>query len=350
MKTTLFKICLLLLLFGSCSRNIDTTGTTTEPLDDNLDGPISRPTSGYGADGTYKVSEIEFSNTEYPGTKVTVFYPTGITSPKPTIFYSHPFGGESKEFNRGLFEFIAKKGYVVVFVPYATNDVSVDHRYLTLWTGFTKAAANYPNIIDTKKVGFMGHSFGGGASIGLAYKAFTENGWGENGRFLFTMAPWYSYQISSDQLANFPSNTKLVSQVYDEDVINDHRLAIDIFKNINIPDSEKDFYYFRSSTVAGYKYVTDHALPNSRSAYDALDYYGIYRILDALMDYSFNNNSAAKNIALGNGSAEQITMPGYKNQLMTPIEITDNPTPKYSQSKYEFKCGSANNPRIANCN
>lgn len=108
------------------------------------------------------------------------------------------------------------------------------------------------------------------------------------------MAPWYSYQITQQQLQSFPSNTKMITQVYDEDTYNDHRLAIDIYKNINIADSEKDFYYLKTSTVAGYTYHTYHNLPNSRTAYDAYDYYGIYRLLDALIDYSFNNNQSAK--------------------------------------------------------
>ena len=348
MKTILFSLCLLALILSGCSKSTD--APLAEPVDDDLAGLISRPTSGYGVDGTYAVSEIDFPNTEYPGTKITVFYPTDITSPRPTIFYSHPYGGESKEYNRGLFEFIAKKGYVVVFVPYATNDSSIDHRYLTLWTGFTEAAADYPGIIDIRKVGFMGHSFGGGASIGLSYKAFTEKGWGQDGRFLFTMAPWYSYQITSAQLAGFPANTKMITQVYDEDVYNDHRMAIDIFKNINISNAEKDYYYLKPSTVAGYKYATDHTLPNTRTAYDAYDYYGVYRLLDALIDYSFNNSAAGKNVALGNGSVEQVTMPGYNGQFMAPLEVTDNPAPKYSQDKYEFKCSSVlYNPRIAHC-
>ncbi|WP_342089402.1 hypothetical protein [Dyadobacter sp. OTU695] len=348
MKTILFRLYLLALILSGCSKSTD--APTAEPVDDDLAGPISRPAFGYGADGTYAVSEIDFPNTEYSGTNVTIFYPSGTASPRPTIFYSHPYGGESKEYNRGLFEFIAKKGYVVVFVPYATNDTSIDHRYLTLWTGFTKAASDYPGIIDTRKVGFMGHSFGGGASIGLAYKAFTDKGWGVDGRFLFTMAPWYSYQITPAQLASFPTNTKMITQVYDEDVFNDHRMAIDIFKNINIRSTEKDYCYLKPSTVAGYKYATEHTLPNSRTAYDAYDYYGVYRLLDAMIDYSFNNSAAGKNVALGNGSSQQITMPGYNGQFMVPLEVTDNPAPKYDQSKYDFKCSSAlYNPRIAHC-
>ena len=350
MKTTLFRLGAVLLLLAACAKK----DSSTTPVDDDLQGPISRPSSGYGADGPYKVAEIDFPNPEYTGTNATIFYPQGATAALPTIFYSHPYGGEDKEYNRGLFEFIAKKGYVVVFVPYRTIDVSIDHRYLTLWSGFIKAATDYPNIIDTKKVGFMGHSFGGGATIGLAYKAFTEKGWGQNGRFLFTMAPWYSFPWGStltteEQLQNFPSNTRMIAEVYDDDVTNDHRLAIDIFKHINITASEKDYIYVKASTVAGYQYVADHVVPSSRSIYDALDYYAVYRLLDAMIDYSFNGSAAGKKVALGNGSSEQVTMPGYNGQLMTPLEITDNPTPKYAQNKYQFPCSSSTNLRISYC-
>ncbi|PWG79255.1 alpha/beta hydrolase family protein [Pararcticibacter amylolyticus] len=345
MERIFLKIIAVCLLISACSKNNDQdTAQQTK-----LQGPIQPPVSGYGADGRHQVGETSFANPRYAGTRVTIFYPLDMDSPRPTIFFSHPFGGEDKEYNRGLFEFIAKKGYVVVFVPYPTFGVSVDERYNTLWAGFTKAAADYTNIVDTKKVGFMGHSFGGGASIGLAWKGFTEKGWGQDGRFLFTMAPWYSYQITSQQLAGFPSNVKMITQVYDEDDTNDHRIAIDIFKNINIAGSEKDFIYFKSSAVAGYTYHTDHVLPNSRSAFDALDYYGVYRLLDAMIDYSFNNNQAAKTVALGNGSSEQVIMPGYNGQMMAPLIVTDNPTPQYPQSKYLFPCGSSENPRIGNC-
>lgn len=341
----------------ACSKNGDESAPTDPPANNTLQGPIQKPASGYGSDGPYEVAEIDFPNPEYNGTQVSIFYPKGITTPRPTIFFSHPYGGEDKTYNIGLYNFIAKKGYVVVFVPYRTYDISIDHRYETLWDGFTTAAANYPNIIDTKKVGFMGHSFGGGASIGLAYKAFKEKGWGGDGRFLFTMAPWYAFNWGSpsnystqQQLQDFPPNTKMITQIYEDDVFNDHRMAIDIFKNINIPNSEKDFIYFKTSTVAGYTYLTEHAMPTSRKAYDALDYYGVYRLLDAMIDYSWNGNVAAKDVALGNGSAKQTTMPGYNGQVMAPLEVTDNPTPKYPQGKYEFQCGSTTNPRISYCN
>lgn len=351
MKSYTFFLSLLLILFASCKKHETNEPAQNPPYtDDDLAGPISRPLTGYGSDGNYTVAKLTFPSPLYTGKNVEIFYPRGITSPKPTIFYSHPYGGEESAYNIGLYEFIAKKGYAVVFAPYPTTGVSIDERYNTLWESFKKAVADYPTIIDTTKVGFMGHSFGGGASFALAHKGFIDKGWGQNGRFLFVMAQWYSYQITQAELQSFPANTKLITQVYDDDVTNDHRLAIDMFKNINIPNSEKDFILIKKSVLPNFTYTAEHTLPNTQSSYDAYDYYGIYRLLDAMIDYSFNGNATAKNTALGNGSPEQITMPGYNGQALSPLAVTDNPVPLYPQSKYSFQCSSPNNPRIANCN
>lgn len=338
-------LLIILVVIASCKKNNPVTY-----VDDDLAGPISRPASGYGADGPYKVASVSFPSPVYTGKYVTIFYPEGNSSPVPVIFYSHPYGGEESAYNTGLYHFIAKKGYAVVFAPYPTTGVTIDERYNTLWQSFKKAATDYPQIIDTRKAAFMGHSFGGGASFALASKGFTEEGWGANGRFIFVMAQWYSYQLTDAMLAGFPANTKLITQVYADDETNDHRMAIDIFKRINIPASEKDYIMIRSATIGNYNYLADHTMPNTQSAYDAYDYYGVYRLLDAMIDYSFNGNAAAKNTALGNGSAAQVTMPGYNGQNLPPLEVTDAPVPEYPQSRYLFGCNSPNNPRIAYCN
>jgi hypothetical protein len=344
-KSNYLFLFLLAILF-SCSK-LEDTPTPTQ-VDDDLDGPIGRPSSGYGSVGKYEVAKLTFQSPENKSKNVEIYYPKGASTPLPTIFYSHAFGGSESTNITSLLEWVAKKGYVIVYSPYPTLGVTVDERYSILWSSFKKAAADYPNLIDKTRVGFVGHSFGGGASFGLAYKGFVEEGWGQNARFIYTMAQWYSYQITNTQLMNFPANTKLIVQVYDQDVVNDHRMAIDLFKNITIADSEKDFIVLKSTTLPTYTYTTGHDVPND-NAIDAYDYYGIYRLLDALMDYSINNNAAAKKVALGNGSTEQITMPSYNGQALTPLEVTDNPTVKYPQDKYLYSCGDSQNPRISEC-
>ena len=286
------------------------------------DPNVPMPSSGYGSNGTYTVAMETFNNANFNGHDIVIFHPQEITTPVPTIFYSHAYGGNNPNYISGLTDFVAKKGYAFVFVPYQTTGVTVPERYTNLLQGFRKAARDYPNIIDTTRTGFMGHSFGGGASFGNSYTCFTENNWGSNGKFIYASAEWYSYNITQNQLQNFPANTKLVTEIYLSDSINDHRMAMDVFTNISIPESEKDFLILQRDTVGGYVYNADHNTPNTMIAFDAHDYYGIYRILDALADYTWNGTQAAKNVCLGNGSAEQTTMPG----ALKPMLQTDNPT------------------------
>lgn len=307
-------------------------------------GPIPKPTSGYGTDGNYTVATQSFPNQNYAGHDIVIYYPQGITAAVPTIFYSHAFGGNNPNNISGFLNFVAKKGYAVVYVPYQTTGVTVQDRYNNLLNGFIQAANNYPNIIDTTKVGFVGHSFGGGASFASAYYCFTTLNWGQSGRFIFPMAQWYSYNISQTELQSFPNDVKLLTIVYEDDVTNDQRMANDIFNTINIPASEKDYLRVKSDVINGYAYTANHTLPNN-SNFDALDYYAYYRLLDAMCDYTFNGSLTGKDVALGNGSANQIAMPGGLQNLVQ----SDTPTFANAQSTYQYPCGSSENPRIDHC-
>lgn len=307
-------------------------------------GPISKPTSGYGADGTYSVATQSFANPNYVGQNIVIYYPAGITTPVPTIFYSHAFGGYNPNNISGFLNFVAKKGYAVVFVPYQTTGVTVQDRYNNLLSGFKKAVHDYPNLLDTTKVGFVGHSFGGGASFANAYNCFTALNWGQSGRFIFAMAQWYSYNISQTELQSFPANVKLLTIVYENDVTNDQRMANDVFNTINISSSEKDYLRVKSDTISGYIYTADHVVPNN-SAFNALDYYAYYRLFDAMCDYVFNSSLAGKDVALGNGSTNQISMPGGLHNLIH----SDAPSFANAQSTYQYPCSSSENPRINHC-
>jgi hypothetical protein len=309
------------------------------------DPNIPKPTSGYGADGTHTVAVESFPNPAFPARNIVIYHPGDIATKVPTIFYSHGYGGNNPVNITAMLEFVAKKGYAIVFVPYQTLVTSVEENYDNLLNGFRKAARDYPGIIDTTKVGFMGHSFGGGACIANAYKCFTQNNWGSQGRFVYPLAPWYAYNISQTELENFPADTKLLMEVFNEDDLNDHRLAIDIFNNINIPVGEKDYVLMRSDTINGYIYAADHSVPSSTVAFNALDYYGYFRFIDALSDYTFNGNLAGKQTALGNGSAAQTTMPGS----LKPLQVQDYPLVVLPQTMYSFPCSVATNPRQDNC-
>lgn len=308
-------------------------------------GPVPKPTSGYGAEGSNSVAVEAFPNPNYPTEDIRIYYPAGIASPVPTIFYSHGFGGYQPANIMGLLQFVAKKGYAIVFVPYQTSGVTSAQRYDNLLSGFLQSARDFPHIIDTTRVGFMGHSFGGGSVFANAYHCFTHLNWGQAGRFLFASAQWYSLNISQAELLAYPSDVKLLTLVYENDSTNDHRMANDIFTTINIPASEKDYLRVKSDTISGYVYQAIHGVPNTASDYNALDFYAIYRHLDALCDYTFNGSLAGKDVALGNGSANQVGMPGGLHDLVH----SDAPSFAMPQSVYNYPCDAFNNPRRSYC-
>ncbi len=312
-------------------------------------GPVPAPTSGYGSWGTNEVLVLSFSSPLYTGKNVEIFYPKNATTPRPTIFFSHAFGGEQSAFYIALLRFWASKGYAIVFSPYPTNGVDIPTRYNILWEGFKKAVANNKNLIDTTHVGFMGHSFGGGASFEMARRGFVDSSWGKNGKFIASFAPWYLFNITQTQLQNFPSDTKLLIQVYENDDINDHRMAIDAFNNIGIPAGEKDFIFVQTDQVADYTYSAEHGVPSSFNVYDAFDSYIVFRLTEALADYAFTGNVAAKNVALGNGSAAQITMPTFNGYTMKPLMVRDTPFPTQPESFYQYACSGMTNPRRSYC-
>lgn len=309
-------------------------------------GPIPKPASGYGSEGSETVAEIAFNNPNFNGEDIRIYYPANSPSSRPTLFYSHGYGGSNPLHVIGLFNFMARKGYAIVFVPYQTVGVSIQERYTNLLEGFRQAARTYPHIIDTTRVGFLGHSFGGGASLAMAHRCFTEHNWGQNGRFMNPSAPWYSFNLSQEDLQSFPSDTKMLTLIYTDDGTNDHRMAAEVFNNTNIPTSEKDFITVFPSNVNGYAYTAGHNLPTSYAEFDAMDYYAYYRLLDALCDYTFKGNPAGKEVALGNGSAAQISMPNS----MTDLVQTDQPVITRDESLYSFPCSAVANPRQAFCN
>lgn len=99
------------------------------------DPDFPKPISGYGSDGPYSVGKVFFENPQFPGRNIEVYFPNEVQNKVPTIFYSHGFGGNFSSTISGLLEFVAKKGYAIVFVPYQTIGVTIDHRYHNLLNG-----------------------------------------------------------------------------------------------------------------------------------------------------------------------------------------------------------------------
>lgn len=318
--------------------------TTLPTIASEYNGPIGPITEGYGSKGSHEV-EVKYIINDNHIPMISIHHPKNINQPVPTIFVHHGYFAELDLVYDDLLDYIASWGYAAVFVPYSALILDSEFQYNTMYEGFLKAAREYPHIIDTSKVGFFGHSYGASSIPKISLDLFTKHRWGENGRFIYSDAPQYAQFMPQEVLETYPTDVNMITIVHDDDTVNDHRLGMDIFRNIPIPNDKKDFLISYSSVIDGYEYAANHGLCQTNDEkFDALDYYITFRLLSALSDYTFNGNLSAKKIALGNGSQEQVNI-GPLPQL----KWSDSPEPIYAQNIYVWPCIKENNDRVEYC-
>ncbi|MGL5083581.1 MAG: alpha/beta hydrolase family protein [Microcoleaceae cyanobacterium] len=304
--------------------------------------------SGYGSFGPYTATQTTFESPLWKLNQVHVYFPQEATAPVPVVFFAHAYGAIYPKFYGALIQHIVSQGYAVVFSPYQGRGADHSTRYQMLWAGFEAAVQKYPDRLDLNRVGFMGHSYGGGAVPAMAYRALVERGWGTQGSFLFIMAPYYSFEIQPEQLQRLPAQTKLLMQVYEEEQINDHRIAIALFNQFNLAASEKDYVVVRSDQNADCTLIANHETPASSGLWttlevNGLDYYGVYRLFDALADYTFQGSPGGKAVALGDGSDQQTYMGTWPNGVEVKRLIV-NPTPQPLRESGSYRYPQTNRP------
>lgn len=302
---------------------------------DSCEQQIPALTSGYGVDGRYAMEMETLDNPGFRRKPVQVFFPRGASGKQPVIFFSHGFGPGKWQTYADLIKHMVSRGYIVVFSSYAEAFTSIDGRYASLWQGFDAAASRYAARMDLSRVGFVGHSFGGGATPAMAYQAIVQQGWGSNGAFLMELAPWYAYQISNAQLQQFPARVMQVIEVYDQDDTNDHRMAIDIYKHS--PMSQRYYFLVHSASVAGCEVTADHSTPGRNPSLRQRQY-AVFRPFDALADAAFTGSTAARTALTAMGQ------PATDNAYQ-PLSLVAAPVPVQPEMHYRYKWSSDDNPR-----
>ncbi len=308
-------------------------------------GPVQPPASGYGSWGNETVAaplSFDFVAQGH-NNSVSIYHPQNQAAAAPAVFFAPGWDVPCLAYAE-LFNFLASKGYVAVCDEYHTDIAIIGAQ---LRDAFLEAASRYPNLIDTSRVGLAGHSSGAGLLGSLAYELVRNHSWGGNGVFIFSSAPWIDFDMMDAKLADFPQEVKLIVQIYEEDTSTDIRTYIQQFEPLPIPDAEKEFIMLRPVTVGGYDYAADHRViatgDGNYGVFDAMDDYGVFRLIDALADYSFTGSAQAWQVALGNGADEQIDM-GQLRDLVS----TDDPRP-IPGKVYDYPCDVSINPRRTHC-
>ena len=125
--------------------------------------------------------------------------------------------------------------------------------------------------------------------------------------------------MSEKRFNDFPSHTILVTQVYEDDFINDYRMAQDIFRSFNIPENRKCFITVFNAKKDSINVPADHSVPCIEDKNRNIGQYVIYPVLDSLLYYSFHKSEeifAERCRPL----SRTVTCMTYKT-LKTPIKI-----------------------------
>jgi hypothetical protein len=329
------KSCVMLLFIG-CTAGMNMIASANDSEDDNsCDKILPTITSGYGADGPYAMESESLRNPEFRRKSVRVFMPKGGEGKRPVIFFSHGYGPNRWENYTNLFEHLVSRGYIVIYSTYPALFANNAERYKALWAGFKAATEKFNDRMDLSRVGFLGHSFGGGATPAMAYLGFVKNGWGKVGGFMMEMAPWYIFDMSPKRWRQIPDNIVQVVQVYDKDDVNDHRMAIAIFKHSLM--KRKYYFLLRSQKVDGCSIIADHTTP-SRTEFLRLQRYGLFKPLDALADCTFNHAETACTALAAMGKQQNSS--GYH-----PLIAIKQPNPAEPESFYKFSWNNDENPQ-----
>lgn len=304
-------------------------------------GATTLPADGFGLAGAHPVEVIELGVVR----KVTVYLPEDVAS-APVVFFSHAFGAREASQYDATFRVLASQGIAVVQVPYSTATPGVDgrasfiERYDELFDGFLLATASPQtrDRLDLTKVGFAGHSFGGGAAPELARRGFVERGWGSQGRFFFSMAPWYSWGTGYDTI---PADTKMVVQVYQQDVTNSHCVSAGFWDQLPAA-AEKRWQVVHPDVCGACALPAAHSVPFTGDGLkpnedNGLDVWAVRRRIHALAAYAFDKNMSARAIGLGDDTNMGAWL-GCGGRAVAPLVTTTAPTDSGCDAQSQFRC------------
>jgi len=314
--------------------------------------PVAPIDSGHGATGPYAVA-VDTIRTSHARREPTLIYrPEGVGTRLPLVFFLHGLRTNKRGVYDHICQHLAGRGLCVAFPHYRLRSFPGPRRtYRKLFSRMAEIVEVLGERIDTTRMGFVGHSFGGAAIPAFSLRAISQLGWGRESAFLFIMAPHFVFGITEDELRHFPSHVKMIVEVYEDDDCNDHRMAKHLFETIAIGKDEKVFVTVLSDTSEplGYAQVADHAVPygpgDALGEIDGLDYYAIYRPLDAVAEYALNGDAQARAVALGESDTGPRFMGYWRDgRRVKEALVSDHPEMLKPMSQYFFSWKHPWNP------
>jgi pimeloyl-ACP methyl ester carboxylesterase len=337
MKRTVAAVALVVLLVGGIAAPAFAVDPTPPAQPAAGPGGASYPWSGYVQRTRYFGNvDLNYSTYEPAG---WVGGGAAPTTAKIVVFM-HGYTYNTTPYYATWLEHLVRKGNTVIFPIYQTQYTNA--AFFTsnaIWS--TKDAIAYLNSVATVKpdtaagMSLIGHSYGGPVIANMANQ-WASQGLPQPKSILF--AEPYSQTIDSS-LAGIPSTTKVDCVVgnYDQVV---GRTGCDALwpKLGGVPTANKKYVWMFSDYFGTPDLVSDHNAPaelSGAASVDALDWYGFWKLGDAVRDCGFLGTSCAT--AVGGGTA-QTSMGSWSNgQAVIPMQATTT-IPSCPQAGYPLGC------------
>lgn len=323
-KTQSLVLCLTLAFFSA----IDSSASTGAPT------PPSQPTSGPGGTDYNHGAVIEHSY-DVGDKQYWLFEPN---NPKPesapVVVFNHGWGGMTPDAYRAWINHLVRRGNIVIYPRYQASFCSPTYSVTPNSIAAIRAAffrlqtepGHTRPLLD--KVAAVGHSAGGQITANFAANARREGL--PQPKAIMCAEPGKSYGrltrvgIQLYDLSAIPSDTLLLTVVRDADKIVRDVDAKRIFReSTNVPLANKNYVVLVSDDHGVPKLRADHFAPTALHTVDALDFYGTWKLFDALCDAAFYNRN--RDIALG--ATPQQKLMGYWSDgtPVKPMIVTDQP-------------------------
>jgi len=290
--------------------------------------PPARPATGLGSKGPCTETLTTTPNPTESGQTLNVYTPGGTAAAptggrcddatRPTAIVVHGLLAGMTWLYADTISHLVANGNVVIFATYNTNPGDFVGSFQKEDAAIV-AAANATTRDDLSRVGIIGHSMGGGA-IPYLVQRLAARGWGTNGLWVMALAPWTLAGVNATGPITFPANAHVVVEAYSDDTLVNRSVGVEIFNRITTPVARKQHVTLNSTTYDGATLTAAHTTPNSVIApEDAMRFYGIYRIADALQGCSQRGVSCATDFSvMGNWS---------DGTPVLPATSTDTPAP-----------------------
>lgn len=309
---------------------------------------FQQPPTGPGS-ATYQHDSVLFYNYAEKQDGFWLFEPTSPT-PKTTnlIVFIHGYGGYNPMIYGQWIKHLVRKGNTVIYPRYQKNVFSPNPDKFS--PNVVKGIQTALKVIEegehhlptnSSEVCIVGHSYGGilAAEITANWEKYEI----PKPKGIFLCAPGTG-PFKAGKLESYdvlPSDLNLLVMVNEKDYIVGDEMGVKIFETAkNTPNRNliRQATDFENGISAGHNetYCVDEAFDSGHLNYtakkalrisrtNAVDYYGYWKLFDALIDCSRNRNNCE--FAFGN-TTEQKNLGMVDNVTIKPLEvITVNPKP-----------------------